>query len=195
MLKLIHSSYAGAAQIVRQYWRVYGGMKALLSSPYLHLSGLLAIAMWGSWSSSDWWSHPLSVLPNLVGFSVAAFAIFLTVGGEEFQKVIAGVEAETEGASPYLEAAAAFSHFIVVQVLALIGGLLLAACYRIALPDWVPEDFVPIHNAIRGAAWFTGYWLFLYALVLTFGTVMVIFRSARWFDLYQTSNRNETSPK
>ena len=190
-----YPAYQGVLGIFATYWRGYGGWAALRDSPYLHLSGLLTLCCFGSWSQPDWWEKVFSVLPNLVGFSIGAFAIFLGVGGESFQSRIAGADSSNpKSISPFISAAAAFTHFIVVQVLAIVVALVFASLHKVALPvslSWAHS----LNEYGRQVAWFLGMWLFLYALTLTIGTVMVIFRTAGWFDEYAAAKRAREEQK
>jgi len=184
-------SYIGVRNLFRRYWRVYGGGREFLRSPYLHISGAIAALSYEAWARPDWWDRVFSVLPNLVGFSIGAFAIFLGVGGEVFQRKIAGTDPDAPAkSSPFMRAAASFTHFIVVQAAAIIMAVILSNLYLINIAGQ-PALLIRLNDWARHLAWFVGGWLFIYALVLTFSTVMVIFRTAGWLDDWYTEERKK----
>ncbi|WP_156137249.1 hypothetical protein [Tepidimonas taiwanensis] len=50
--RAIRSSYAGVGEIFCRYWRVYGGWRDVLLSPYFHSALLLTALLW------PYLSHP-----------------------------------------------------------------------------------------------------------------------------------------
>lgn len=184
--------YAGTFDIFKTYWLAYGGLKALLRSFYLLVAlvllGLTFSIWWtpvsmgpGQWSA--WWDQSLSVLPNLLGFTLGGFAIFIGFGDEKFRKLLA--EPELMGTLPgnaYVQLCAAFVHFIVVQVLALLAAVLGKAWWFYA--GWMdPVRFaLPWLNALGGAI---GYGLFLYALTSVMAATMHVFRIATLYAAFQ----------
>ena len=106
---------------ISHYWEVYGGFQALLCSPYLHASLVLTIVTWGFRTSSASASDiAISVLPNLLGFTVGALAIVLAFSSA------AVFEALAEKGKPksfFMRLTGSLIHFILVQVLALISAI------------------------------------------------------------------------
>lgn len=95
----IKNSYAGVGSIFSRYWRAYGGSRALLSSPYLLVSILLAGAMYPFWLRESWWDTALSTLPNVLGFTLAGFTIWLGFGDEKYRTLISRAKPDRE--SPF----------------------------------------------------------------------------------------------
>ena len=116
----VKKSYAGVGGIFARYWRAYGGSRALFSSPYLHVSVLLAGAMYPFWLREAWWDTALSTLPNVLGFTLAGFTIWLGFGDEKFRTLISRAKPDRE--SPFMGVSAGFAHFVVVQILALMAA-------------------------------------------------------------------------
>ncbi len=166
---------------LQAYYVVYGGIPALVKSTYLWISIAITAMAFGAWSppSAEWFDTVISVLPNLLGFSIGGFAIFLSIGDEQYRQVICGQD-EPDRPSPYMEVAATFMHFVTVQVLA----LLLAAVgksHPIASmhldSSWL-ETLQPFAWLFRAVSYVT----FIYALVLCLAAIEAIWRVARTYD-------------
>ncbi len=123
----IFRQWRNQLKTIKHYWNVYGGWWALLRSPYLQTACVLtAICIW-------WWPETkngyvgnasdiaISVLPNLLGFTVGALAIVLAFSSANIFKTIA------ESGNPrsfFITLTANLVHFISVQILALICGIM-----------------------------------------------------------------------
>lgn len=164
-------------KIIRKYWSIYGGFSALLRSSYFWLGLVTTALLFPAWSKQGWWSDVLSLLPNLLGFSLGGFAILLAVGDDGFKKLIAGTE--NGESSPYMDACTAFVHFIFLQVIALLIALV-AKTYSSILPGCLPKVSLVTMSAI-------GYFIFIYSIYCTLAAVFAIFRVADWFDNYITN--------
>ena len=183
--------YRGVADIFSRYWQSYGGLGALLRSPYLHTAALLLVFTWGSWSEPQWWDQVIDVLPNLLGFSLGGFAMFLGFGDEKFRSLLAEPDEDAPGEpSIYVTLCASFAHFIIIQILALLWALL-AKSWWIVVP-W-PEairTLLPWFNLFGGAI---GYGLFLYAITSALAATMFVFRIASWYELDKRNKNSGTS--
>ncbi|MBU1215252.1 MAG: hypothetical protein KKF58_01070 [Gammaproteobacteria bacterium] len=185
-----HKIYNGVLDIFRRYWNIYGGWRALIASPYVHLSILLCAVSVGFWWNNDWWNQSISVLPNLLGFTLGGFAVFLGFGDEKFKALIAGKpDGESERHSPYLGFSVTYLHFVLVQIVALLWAVLANATH---FPT--PECLMPIKGFLQIADKVSsgiGYWLFLYSICAAVAAAIGIFRVASMFDKYQTHmNKN-----
>lgn len=185
----LKKAYIGPAKLVAQYWKTYGSWRGFALSPYFHCSILLSAITYGVWSERDWWEQVLTVVPSLLGFSLGALAIFLGFGSERFRDVISGRRPDaTDKASPYMEVTAAFTHFIVVQVGAVLLAVVCGALFKLVGPG--PDSvFYEINRMLRVPFWAFAYWFFLYALCLAAASVFAIFRVASWFDAHRTKER------
>lgn len=100
-----------------RYWRGYGGISSLVRSPYLGLSLIAGGICWAfAPGDLDWFEAALAILPSMLGFSIAGFAILLVFSSDRFLRIIA------EGGrddSLYMKAGVTFVHFIFVQCLAI----------------------------------------------------------------------------
>lgn len=123
------SDWEGLVDGVKTYWRVYGGRRAIVRSP-----AALGAAVLATLAAPIWWSNSsaetaLAIIPNLLGFSIGAMAIVLAFPTTEMFEVIAEDGRED---SYYLDLAARLVHFIFVQVLTLISGIV-----TLAFPNFI----------------------------------------------------------
>lgn len=176
--------YKGVGAIFKLYWAAYGGAGALLRSPYLHAAWLLLVLTGPTWIAPLWWDQCLSVLPNLLGFTLGGFAIFIGFGDEKFRALLA--EDDGKPGNAYVELCATFVHFIVVQALALLAAVIAKAWWFYA--PWLEpvRPVLPTLNILGGAV---GYGLFLYALTSVIAATMHIFRIADLYAKFQAFMR------
>lgn len=175
--------YEGVSQIFGRYWEAYGGRRALLRSPYLHLAFILLAVTYPIWSAPEWWDQVISVVPNLLGFTLGGFAMFLGFGDEKFRALLAEPdEDDPDAPSLYVGLCATFVHFIVVQVAALAFALV-AKAWWFPFPWPAPIlEILPVLNLIGGAV---GFGLFLYAITSAVAATMHVFRMATWYEQHQ----------
>jgi hypothetical protein len=121
------NSWKGQAKTVRRYWIIYGGYRALLGSPYLHVAlALSAICIW-LWPKDIRGEYvarasdiAISAIPNLLGFTIGAFAIVLAFSSAEIFKTLAE---EGEPKSFFMKLTSNLVHFILTQVVTLICAI------------------------------------------------------------------------
>ena len=183
--------YVGVARIFKRYWNTYGGFSALRVSFYLHVAVALLVLTVNTWiaptclvgsSCNAWWDQSLSILPNLLGFTLGGFAIFIGFGDEKFKNQLAAPEHDPSKPTIYLSLCATFVHFITVQVLALVVAIVAKSWWFYA--SWMDplRDVLPWLNAFAGAV---GYGLFLYALTSVLAATMHVFRIATMYEAHQ----------
>jgi hypothetical protein len=147
-------------EVFAVYWKIYGGYKALLFSPYFQIATAVAIACYPLWWNGRIWAEiVLSSIPNILGFSIGAFAVILSFG----QGSLALLKDPVELKSRYLGVISSFVHFIVVQSLALLVALLGKA----------------FGGKVIG---FIGCILLAYAITLAVAASMRLFRLARIYN-------------
>ena len=135
--EILTSSWKGQTETVRRYWTIYGGYRALLGSPYLHVAlGLTGVCLlfWAKTAHLDYLTKvsdiAISAIPNLLGFTVGAFAIVLAFSSAQIFRTVA------EGGDPlsfFMKLAANLVHFILIQVLALVCAILAKISDSLAL--------------------------------------------------------------
>lgn len=171
-----------ASPIFKRFWRAYGGVPAIVQSRYLHAALLITPFCWGSWSLPLWWETVIAVLPNLLGFTLGGFAIFVGFGDERFKASLAAPESDPEIPSVYRELCATFVHFIFVQVIALLLAIVTKGMWFNAnLPERI-ADLLPVMNAAWGGVCYA---IFLYALTSVIAIGLHVFRIATMYETHQ----------
>ena len=180
--------YTGLNEIAARYWSAYGGTRALFRSPYLHLAALVLLISSHYWATSPWWEQPLSVIPNLLGFSLGGLAMLLSFGNAEFQKFISEKDEESSSdPTAFIEVSASFVHFMLLQL----ASLLLAAIFN-ALDFYLPwpEIIRPALDIGTIAMSGFGYLLFLYSITAMIAAVFAVFRMTSWFEMFQNAPKD-----
>lgn len=176
--------------VLSLYWKSYGGWHGIVVSPFFWLSLILLAITSHFWLRDAWWDQAISVIPNVLGFTLGGFAVFLGFGDEKFKSLIAGEDKNAPDAtSPYMDVSSAFLHFVLIQVAALVAAIMGKATNFNG-----PEVLDAATSIVASARWvgdMFGYWLFLYGICLAAAAAIAIFRVAFWFDGYTTANRGE----
>lgn len=175
------SAYSSPATTLRRYWKGYGGCSALLSSPYFHIAIVLSLpGAW--WAPSAWPDKVESIVPSLLGLSLAGYAILLALGSGDFFEKIRKPKSNARPST--LEGiSTAFLHFIIVQTLALVMALAFPVLVEIApaLRDWLHEkESVQVYKWLKVGLGFVG-WLGLFYSVTCM--VALSFRLYRMIQL------------
>lgn len=171
-----NKQYSGVLNIILLYWDAYGGAQALRSSPYLHFSVLLTVLLSHYWITDAWWETALSTLPNLLGFTLTGFTIWLGFGDERFQRLVTK-PGRNGKASAYMGVSAGFVHFVLSQFFA----LLLALCAKALAFDLPKCHWLnPISAFFDPAFQAIGFLTFIYALTTIMAATLAVFRTASW---------------
>ncbi|HBQ2523818.1 hypothetical protein H8J53_22010 [Klebsiella quasipneumoniae] len=169
--------------ILKDYWRMYGGWRALCKSCYFRMSVVMTIILYPTWSHVGWWNDILSLMPNLLGFSLGGFAMWIAIGDDNFRELISG--SEENKTSPYMEVNAAFVHFIFLQILSILIGLI-AKSYCVVLLGkfFFLKQYELIYIICLKVVSGLGYFIFVYAIFSALAAVFAIFRVSKWYDQY-----------
>lgn len=191
--------YSGIKRLFARYWNAYGGYKAIFGSPYMHISLLITVISSGIWMKSDWVDIPISILPNIIGFSLGGYAIWLALGDDKFRTSISG-KGKEGSESPFIKVNSTFVHFIVLQILALIIALIGKSQPIYNSPLFI-QNFLLTHApwlyevslALSFTGSFIGYFIFIYAIFSALAATMAIFRIAGWLEIYHVKeSKKET---
>lgn len=172
--------YRNVIDSVSLYWRIYGGMEALLQSPYAHLSivtSFLCFPLWSDARDPGWYDLPLSSLPDLLGFTLGGYAILLAFGNDKFLMVLCAKDDEDKP-SPFMNVNAAFVHFIIVQAIALFIAIIAFS--------WEAKS--------GPVAWF-GVTIFLYSLLTGVAAAFSILRLGKWYDIFLAKQHKRENMK
>lgn len=170
--------YRDVGDLFGRYWRAYGGYSALLFSPYAHIAVVLTGLLWPAWMAHKWWETTLQVVPSILGFTLAGFTIWLGFGDEKFQRLLAK-RPKGKNTSAYIGVSAAFVHFIVVQLLAVVAALIAGAT---DFPLSANHPLLPMMTIVAPIGHFAGYLLFVYSLMTALAATLGVFRTAGWFE-------------
>ncbi|WP_439831143.1 hypothetical protein [Aeromonas caviae] len=191
--------YTGVMRLFARYWLAYGGFKSVLGSPYMHASLFITLISSGIWLKYDWVDIPISVLPNIIGFSLGGYAIWLALGDDKFRASISG-KTKDGGESPFIMVNATFVHFIVLQILALIAALIGKSQPIYNSPLFMQKFFLDlapylydVSQVISTTSSFIGYFLFIYAIFSALAATMAIFRIAGWLEVYHVKQVKNNS--
>jgi hypothetical protein len=148
------------------YWINYGGFEEIYKSAYFKISIILSIILSIFGNTSCWFDLPLSILPNILGFSIGAYAILLALGNSNFWKILSQKE-NNNPKTPFMEINASFVHFIFIQILAIIFALI--------------AKFLIFKSIIFV---FLGLFLMIYAILSALASTLVILKLAQWYQDY-----------
>lgn len=195
----VSTQYRGAIKGFGRYWRSYGGLRAVLASPFFHVSVLILAVCGPLWWSGPWWTSALSIVPSLLGFSIASFTILLSVGDEKFRRLL-GVVRPGKTESTLVRSASAFFHFILLQAIVLVvalvassrplGSLLAASGYSFSeLPGPIAVLALMMGKTFRAV----GMLLLIYTLMSAVAAMLNVFRITQLFsDFASQQNRRDT---
>lgn len=171
-----------------RYFVAYGGWNSVFSSRYFFLALAMVSLGSGYFLRAKWWDLVTSVVPGLVGFAIAGVAIFISLGSDALRGIIAGKTPGSQEPSPFISFMAMFTHFIVVQLLALVAALLAKFMYETQQP--VITGLVDLGVQLRSPFWLVGGLLFCYAVALCLSLAIEIYRLATMIDDFQTMQNN-----
>lgn len=166
------------------YFEQYGGVNSVIRSRFFWCAVVITTLMAAFFSSEKWWELAISVIPGLVSFSIAGVAIFVSLGSDALRAVIAGKKAGSSESSPFVGFMSMFTHFIVIQLLALLSALLAKAFY--VTPPQGLEAIAVLLDGLKVPFWLLGGLLFNYAILLCIALAIEIYRLAEMIDEFQT---------
>ena len=161
------------------YWSLYGGRKALLSSPYIYIALLITILVnpfWGLDANGvrPWCLVILGIVPNILGFSMGGMAITLSFVSHISFKTLTQSGSRS---SIFMVMTANFFHFILMQTLAILLAILASA--------------YPSYSFIS----FVGFWTFSYAILVSLATASQLLSSARIFNATALPHQSDIQSK
>jgi hypothetical protein len=181
----------GTFGILNATWKSTGGLSEKLQSFDFWLALSVTIACYATWNASDWPSHVTSVLPNVLGFTLGGFAVFLGFGSDTFRTLLAQSDPDSTSPNkgdetPYMSTSSAFMYFVTVQLVAILYALVATAMFKVSvqsLPSWSREC---VQTMIPVASGF-GYFLFIYSLATSLRAALRIYRLSRWYSAFVDS--------
>lgn len=178
--------------IFLRYWRVYGGFNSLFKSIYFWGAISLTALLYPHWSSQEWWNDALSIMPNLLGFSLGGYAMFLAISDKGFIKLIAEKDEDDDGVTIYLEMNSTFIHFILLQICSIITAII-RKTYNFPLSEqslifqYIGDFWWSLAFLMNLLAYF----FFIYALVSAIAATFALFRTTCWYSHYINEDKED----
>ncbi len=182
---------------IEQYWKPYGGVRALLCSPYMWIAIIVSLINYSFSQNANWIDTPLSILPNLLGFTLGGYSIWLALGNTSLNEILAEKEEESdEIPSEFMMVNASFVHFIFLQVICL---FLLIFLKTTSIQSTLIQSFMGCNSTFISSVlwlnsffnWFT-FFLFLYSILSMLGALFALLNIASVLDiLYRNSSKNK----
>ena len=163
------ASFRGLQKSISIYWNAYGGLKAMLRSPYFYAALIITFeskAYWSVDSDPIWYNLTLSVIPNLIGFTLGGYAILLGFADEKFRKFII-LNNNNISSSQFMVVNSTFVHFILMQCLSLI--------IAVVGQGW---------NYKSGCLALLGFFIFIYAILTSIAATFALLRLANAYSIF-----------
>lgn len=180
-MKNFFSQYRALLTATKEIWMLYGGLRALLGSPFFHASLVVSAVSFGAWRDAHWWELGISVVPAILGFSIGTFAIFVAIGDEKFRELLA--KGGKKRVQSVRDVYSSFVFLIFIQVLSVVfcffagarpltSMLLFLGLSLEELQPW----FVSVLKFVAIVFRFFGYSLIVYSLFSIVPMTLSVFR-------------------
>ncbi|MCL9850643.1 hypothetical protein RSP673_017190 (plasmid) [Ralstonia solanacearum P673] len=177
-------------ELILLSWGISGRWRGVLKSFDFYLAIAVCFLSYHFWWYGKWWEQVTSVVPNVLGFTLGGFAIFLGFGSESFKRMLAS--GDDVDASPYISVSASFLYFTVLQLMALLIAFVANAMHFETPQFLLKYKFIIRLVDIIGSGF--GYFVFLYSLILALRAALRIFRLSRWYAFFLAQQENEGPP-
>ncbi|MEM9310902.1 MAG: hypothetical protein AAGA34_05585 [Pseudomonadota bacterium] len=158
----------------------YGGLSAVFISKYFWWAIALAVATTFSIGRFDWAGLGIGILPALIGFSIAAFAVMFALLDKNARDRLA-IEKEAGAPPPLLKLFATIGWVLIAQTVSLVYLIFIKVK---PFPHRWSEEALSV---INGLLTLTGNILLFYSLLLVISVVLYLFDTIALF----TSGINE----
>jgi hypothetical protein len=147
--------------------------------------------MHSNWASAGWWDDVLSILPDLLGFTLGGYAMWMAIGDDKFRSLISGRDHKKDPEpSSYMQVNAAFVHFIFLQALSILLALLAKALYVPVTSYQVTAPLAALElHRFTPYFWGLSYTVFIYALLSAVAATLALLRTSDWYDRLKTIER------
>lgn len=173
---------------LNKYWEYYGGIKAVLVSGYFWVSFFITVISYKFWLEPTWHDKFLGIFPSLLGFSLAGYAVWLTLGDPTLKKILSKKK-QNGDPSTFLVINASFIHFIIMQLFAFIGLFFLETNSLLSIIDQLSPG---LNNCMNAAINYIGkvfncfiFFLCIYSIFSMLAAVFGLFAIAQAMDKLQ----------
>lgn len=174
------SQYGGLWRAVKVYWNDYGGWRDLFQSPMFHMSVLIATLASLGMISIEWRVLTTSMMPTILGFSLAAYAITFALMGSKLHIALSdAVDGTGRPLSRSVNATLFHNVFIQASCLSfavITKGTLISLVLVQLLGRKGAVSFIEMEHRI--GEWL-GLFLLVYAITLLFSSAIAMFRLGR----------------
>lgn len=118
----LSNPYVALRDAFKRYWRDYGGLISISTSPQFHISILVTALTYNIWVVPRWVELSTSIIPNLLGFSIGTYALFFSLLSENMRSGLQYLK-DNRGTSYLDQLNSLFFHMIVVQLVALVYAI------------------------------------------------------------------------
>jgi len=185
-----------ASKLISKSFNAFGGWKGLLSSRYLFISAVITLLVFPFWIQEDSWELPIQIMPSIIGFTLAGFAILLAFGDTEFLKKLS--YREDENHSPFYKFSSTFLIFIIVQTITLLLSIFTKSWFERSMQIKVmsiPTNYYRLAECyfiIKLLFHALTFFIFNYSLMLVIAAGVEIFRIVSWLEDYHTIEHNKS---
>ncbi|MFG1362449.1 hypothetical protein [Xanthobacter versatilis] len=162
---------------LRLLYLAYGGVGATLRSLYFWISACLSAFSYTLIIQTGWESLNISIMPSMIGFTVAAFALMFAILDQKSLGVL--LPKDKDGKSPIITIASNITHAVTVQTFSLI----IALCRSLISKDELLNRFKMCNIDIKyycellsSIFSFIGIFATFYGIILVVATILSIFR-------------------
>lgn len=175
--------------IFKTYWNYYGGFKELIKSGYFYLSFFINLLCFNTWTVAGWWNDVLTIIPGMLGFTLGGLSVLMAFSNSNFQSILVKVTSK-RGITLWQGMPATFTHYIIVQVTALLLALVLKSLDSIEIHNQLIISFIIDDNGkivcwltyLNYFFWFIGYLTFIYGIILCVGAILSVFQYSIWYS-------------
>lgn len=168
-------------QNIKLIFRMYGGISVFFKSIYVWISVLVTAVTWRSSLSGLWVEYSVSILPNIIGFSIAAVAIITVIGDDGFRRRMSRVNTLNKEESDLTVMLSSFIWFILIQITAIFFAIIFSSKpFTFACHLWT-NNCIAWNYYTNAIFSFLGMFLFVYSLFLVIASVFMTFHLFRLY--------------
>jgi hypothetical protein len=178
------SQFGTFVRFLKKYFHDYGGLPAVIGSPLFITSLAISLVSYQSWIDESWPDLAMSVIPNLLGFSLGTYALLFSLISPRIRLALRTLRND-KGVRYIDEMNATFLHFILVQVICFIWAFLYKQSLFLDISLWVARtmpsnvNLFPVLSTMGGIV---GVLLILYSILLVIGASLTVYRIAKIVD-------------
>nr|WP_210300352.1 hypothetical protein [Mycoplana azooxidifex] len=169
---------------MQRYFHAYGGWADTVSSPLFLLSIIITAISYSHWISPDWLPLSQSLVPSLLGFSLGTYALLFSLMTGRLKRALKLVK-NSRNISYLDEINATFFHFIMVQVICLVWGVLYSGRWLVDLMEITSPYFEYPEAAffyLAATGSFIGHFFLVYSILLVIASAQIVYRLASITD-------------